>query len=91
MEMRYQGLDNAGRARGEPQVVRLCHRLWQPPEIDRLLTRSGFQTLARYADFDGTPWSPGAEAATEQMVVIARTPPRDEKHDGKPRRFYPPI
>jgi len=91
MEMRYQALDRAGRPRGTPEVVRLCHRLWEPPEIDRLLGRSGFETLARYADFDGTPWSPGAGAATEQMVVIARTPPRDQKHAGKRRRFYPPI
>jgi len=91
MKMRYQPLDGNGRSTGRAKLTRLCHRLWQPPEIDHLLSATGWQTLARYAAFDGRPWSPEAQFETEQLIVVARTSPQRPETSRKTARHGPPI
>lgn len=91
MTMRYQPLDGKGRPVGPARLTRLCHRLWKPPEIDRLLSAGGWQTLARYAAFDGRLWSAQAQEETEQLIVVARRSPQRPETRRKTARHDPPI
>jgi SAM-dependent methyltransferase len=69
----YQPVDARGRRRGPERRARLCHRQLEPAIVADLLTRTGFELLQSWGDFEGAPLETAAlPGGSEQHVYLAR-------------------
>jgi len=82
-----QPLDEKGRRRGPERLVRLCHRQFQPFELERLLGAAGFEVLSTFGGFDARPLDPDDVSVASQLIYVAR--PRPRSTGGRTKRPPP--
>lgn len=71
MRFFYQPIDAEGRASGEEQIVRLCHRQLWPKDCQHLLKQAGFRILETFSDWDGHLLEDQSDGADEHIYLAS--------------------